>query len=149
MKKCIIRKIENRDKSDFIAMSREFYSSPAVLHDIKDEYHETAFNEMMSRDTYLEGYIFQIEDKAVGYALLCRSYSREAGGSTVWVDELYVRPEYRGKSIGSGFFAFLEENIPAARYRLETEPGNEQARRLYERMGFEPLEYMQMVKDKK
>lgn len=147
MKNHIIRRIEEGDRAEFIAMSREFYSSPAVLQDIDAEYHTAAFNELLLRDTYLECYVFLVGIDTAGYALLCKSYSREAGGAAVWIDELYVRPEYRGQGLGSEFFEFLEKNIPAARYRLETEPDNVRARRLYERMGFKPLEYMQMVKD--
>jgi len=41
----------------------------------------------------------------------------------------------------------MSENIPAARYRLETEPENEGARRLYARHGYEEFPYLQMVKE--
>ena len=39
-----IRKITIDDKEDFLKMSKEFYSSDAVLSDIKPQYHENAFN---------------------------------------------------------------------------------------------------------
>ena len=42
----------------------------------------------------------------------------------------------------------MKENIPAARYRIEVAADNEKAMRLYERMGFEVLPYIQMVIDK-
>ena len=38
--------------------------------------------------------------------------------------------------------------MPAARYRLEAEPENEGAVRLYHRMGYKELPYMQLVKEK-
>ena len=85
----------------------------------------------------------------LGYALLAFSYSNEAGGDVVWVDELYVKSEYRGMGIGNRFFDFLSnEYKDFARFRLETEPANDGAKRLYKRMGFEPLEYSQMIKDR-
>ena len=50
--------------------------------------------------------------------------------------------------MGTQFFEFMKENIPAARYRIEVEEDNAKAKALYERMGFEVLPYIQMVIDK-
>ena len=143
-----VRKIREDDKAEFMAMSRDFYSSDAVLYPLPDSYHENAFNEVMRSDVYADCRIFTIGENVVGYALLLKSYAREAGGVCIWTDELYIKPEYRGCGIGTRFFAWLEENLPAARYRLEAEPENEGAVRLYHRMGYKELPYMQLVKEK-
>ena len=65
----------------------------------------------------------------------------------VWIEELYLRPDFRSHGIGSEFFAFLEQEHPAARYRLEIEPDNERAAKLYRSRGYEVLPYVQMIKD--
>lgn len=143
-----MRKIERTDRDVFIEMGKEFYASEAVLADIDVSYHEAAFDELMRSDEYLECYIFEDGKTACGYALLNKTYSREAGGRVIWIEELYVRREYRNKGIGSDFFEWLFENCPAARYRLETEPENVRACKLYSRLGFEPLPYIQWVLDK-
>ena len=144
----IIRKITQDDKSVFIEMSREFYSSSAVLNNINDAFHFNTFEELMRSDVYLECYIFETDKGEIaGYALLDKMFSHEVGGILVWVEELYVRPDFQGHGIGGAFFAYLEKNVPAARYRLETEPENEGARALYKRKGYRELEYLQMVKD--
>ena len=140
------RRIAAGDREEFLAMSREFYTSEAVLHPIPDDHHARAFDELMRSDAYLVCYVMELAGQAVGYALLTKTYSREAGGLNVWVDELYLRPGYRGLGAGSAFFAFLEQAHPAARYRLETEPENERAQSLYRRMGYRDLPYLQMVK---
>ena len=140
------RRIAAGDREEFLAMSREFYTSEAVLHPIPDDHHARAFDELMRSDAYLVCYIMELAGQAVGYALLTKTYSREAGGLNVWVDELYLRPGYRGLGAGSAFFAFLEQAHPAARYRLETEPENKRAQSLYRRMGYRDLPYLQMVK---
>lgn len=143
-----IRKILPSDKDEFIKMSREFYSSDAVLNNVDDSFHFSTFDELMRSDVYLECYIFETDKGEIaGYALLDKMFSHEVGGMLVWVEELYVREAFQNNGIGSAFFAFLEKNIPAARYRLETEPENEGARALYKRKGFKNLEYLQMVKD--
>ncbi len=143
-----IRKIKPSDKDVFIEMSREFYNSDAVLYNIDDSFHFRTFDELMRSDVYLECYIFEADKGEIaGYALLDKMFSHEVGGMLVWVEELYVRKAFQNNGIGSAFFAFLEKNVPAARYRLETEPENEGARALYKRKGFKSLEYLQMVKD--
>lgn len=143
-----IRRITKDDKAVFIEMSREFYSSEAVLNSIDDSFHFNTFDELMRSDVYLECFIFETDKGEIaGYALLDKMFSHEVGGMLVWVEELYVRPGFQGHGIGNSFFAYLEKNVPAARYRLETEPENEGARALYRRKGFRELEYLQMVKD--
>lgn len=140
-----IRRVSPQDRKEFLAMVEEFYNSPAVLHDIDHDYYTRAFNELMRSDVYLDCYFFELEGKIAGYALLTKTFSQEGGGLVIWIDELYVRPEYRGHGIGSRFFDWMHSNIPAARYRLEIEPDNERAQALYRRMGYKPLPYLQMV----
>ncbi|MBQ3593582.1 MAG: hypothetical protein II982_04390, partial [Clostridia bacterium] len=48
--------------------------------------------------------------------------------------------------IDTKFFDCLFEKIPAARYRLEVEPENERAVKLYKEKGFYYLPYQQMIK---
>lgn len=142
------RRVTADDREVYLQMVDDFYHSDAVLHDVPHEYFENAFDELMRSDDYLVCYIFDVDGCAAGYALLVKSYSQEVGGVAVWVDELYVKSEYRSKGIGSTFFEFMQNEYPAARYRLEVEPGNTRAVELYKRMGFKPLEYVQLVKDK-
>ncbi len=143
----VIRKISQKDKVEFLDMSKAFYSSEAVLHNINNSFHERAFDELMRSETYLNCYFIEIENSVVGYALLNKTYSREAGGLVVWVEELYIKPLYQGKGIGGSFFHWLEANVPARRYRLEIEPENHRAAALYKRKGYQPLPYVQMVRD--
>ena len=67
----------------------------------------------------------------------------------LWLEELYIRPEFQGQGLGSHYFAWLQEAYgdKVARMRLEVEPENERARALYARMGFSDLPYLQMHKD--
>ena len=141
-----IRKIEAKDKEAFLAMSRDFYASDAVLHNISEEYHESCFAELMRSTDYARAYILECAGKTAGYALLSLSYSREAGGLCLWIEELYVLPQYQGRGAAHVFFKWLEENIPAARYRLETEPDNHKAKKLYKSLGYYPLDYEQFIK---
>lgn len=140
------KSIEQKDKEIFLELSNEFYNSPAVLAPIKEEYHVNAFDELMRSRDYLDCFIIECDGKVAGFGLLNITYCHEAGGKTVWIEELYIREEFRSRGIGRAFFAFVEEKFPAFRYRLEVEPENERAVALYEKLGYEFLPYSQMIK---
>ncbi len=73
-----------------------------------------------------------------GYALLVPFWSNEYGGVVVFVDELYVTPDARGRGVGRGLFAFIARERPFAAVAvfLEVSPENVPARGLYESIGF-------------
>lgn len=143
----MIRRITPADREIYLKMAHDFYHSEAVLHPVPDEYLVRSFDEMMRSEDYLTGLIFEYDGKCAGYALLNRSWSQEAGGMAVWIEEIFVLEEYRNHGLGRELFDSLEKFAPAARYRLEIEPDNERAEKLYRRMGFEPMGYLSMVKE--
>lgn len=143
----MIRKITKEDEEIFYQMAELFYSTDAVLHPIPKEHHIKAFQEMMRSDMYVEGYIFEYEGKAAGYAITSKMYSQEAGGITLWIDELFVLKEFRSKGLAKEFFTYLKNTVDSTivRLRLEVEEYNEVAKKLYEKIGFNKLRYEQMI----
>lgn len=145
----MIRKVERADKEIFCGLVDEFYHTDAVLYPIPREHIETTFEEITTSDTYAEGYLFEYKNEVAGYALVAKSFSQEAGGRVMWLEEVYIRPGFQGKGIGKKFFDFMEAKLDhkLKRLRLEVEYTNERAIKLYERLGYEVLDYKQMVKE--
>lgn len=145
----MIRPITAEDRETYLALCREFYHSPAVLHPVPEEHFARTFDRIRTGSPFVKGYLLEQDGTAAGYALLAVTFSQEAGGEVWWIEELYLRPEFQGKGMGTELFSYLEEHRPGAvtRFRLELEPGNLDARRLYERLGFSTLGYGQMVRD--
>ena len=145
----MIREVTTAEREVFLQLLDEFYHSPAVLHPVPRTYFERTFQEVTSGSPYARAYLLECGGAPAGYAQLSFTYSTEAGGRVIWVEELYVRPQYQGRGLGGAFFRVLEETYAgqAARIRLEVEPDNDGARRLYGRVGFEELPYMQMCRD--
>jgi diamine N-acetyltransferase len=78
-------------------------------------------------------------DVAVGYAVLCFGYSLEWLGRDAFVDEFYLRENYRGRGWGRRTMEFLEEAARAAGIRtlhLEVVQENSAALQLYRKLGF-------------
>lgn len=140
------RKIRPEDREIYLRLSEEFYHSDAVLHTIPRENHERTFEQLMSNSPYADCYIFEQDNEVAGYALLAFTWSNEGGGIEIWLDEIYILDKFRGKGIGSEFFDYLFSLPGIARIRLEAEPDNEGAIRLYKRNGFKELPYTQFIK---
>ena len=143
-----IRKITQNDKPIYTEMARDFYSSPAVLENIPEENILNSFDLFLEGTPYGDAFIFEEDGNILGYGVLAYTHSQEAGGRVVWIEEIYVKEEYRGRGIGSEFLEVVKESIPARRYRLETEPENERAAALYRRHGFEHFEYVNYKMDR-
>ena len=78
-------------------------------------------------------------DTAVGYFVLCFGYSLEWLGRDAFVDEFYLREEYRGRGWGRATMTFLENAAQEAGVRalhLEVVRENGAALSLYRTMGF-------------
>jgi GNAT superfamily N-acetyltransferase len=144
----MIRKFVPEDREDYIRFSTEFYNSSAVDMPVPREHFEQGFDEMMRSDVYVQGYMLVCDGNNVGYCVTMKTYSVEAGGITIWIDELFVLEEYRSKGLGRELFKYIEENgdKKLRRIRLEVELENGRAISLYKKMGFEPAPYDGMWK---
>jgi len=144
----MIRDIEEKDREIFIAMCEEFYSSTAVSHSVPKSHFERTFEVVTHNSPYYKGYMLEYEGKTVGYGLVQLSYSNEAGGMQMFLEELYIREGYRNKGLGKEFFERVyASRDDVVRYRLEVTAVNERAISLYKRLGYENLDYVQMIKD--
>ena len=143
----MIREINRSDKNEYIAMADSFYNSDAVSHPIKKENFEAAFDAAINNNLFIKLYILECEKSVAGYAAIAVTFTTEGGGKTLWLDELYVKPDFRGHGLGKELIHFLKEDESVKRIRLEITPENEKAKKLYISEGFKPCEYKQLIYD--
>lgn len=145
----MIRKLLPSDQSIYLDLAHEFYNSSAVLHAVPDAQLLSGFEAVTRENPYTEAFLIESDEKPAGYAVVAQSYSVESGGMILWLEELFLSPRFRGKGLGEEFIAFIEKEYGdrVCRFRLEVLPSNTGAIRLYERLGYQELDYFQMIKD--
>ena len=144
----MIRDLLVDDKKVFLSMVKTFYSSTAVTHNVNPQNFETTLNAVFDKSPFMRALIIEDNSNPVGYALLSFTYSNEAGGLVVLIEELYISEACRGKGLGSKVIEFIEQEYPSVkRFRLEVRKENKKAMDLYYRLGYKLLDYVQMVKD--
>lgn len=144
-----VRRIEEEDREFFLEAADAFYHTDAVEKPLPMKKLEAIFDEMMRSDVYIEGFILMHNGERAGYAAAAKTFQTESAALTVWIEDLYILPQYRGKGLGRTFFERLFEKYDSAagRYRLEVEPENETAYNLYKKLGFRELGYTQMIRE--
>lgn len=142
-----IRKMTEQDRAVVMEMMRVFYHSPAVWTNGSEEIYYRDISACVGDSPYAEGFIFENGKEIQGYGMIAKSFSTEFGRPCIWIEDLYLKEEYRGKGIGSSFFQYLEKEYPDTIMRLEVEEENERAIRVYRKNGYETLPYMEMKKE--
>ena len=143
----IIRDMAEQDKESVLAMMRVFYASPAVLSNGSEEIFKSDIENCLHNRQYLEGYIFEHDRQLLGYGMIAKSFSTEFGKRCIWIEDLYVKEQYRGAGIGSAFLEFVARKYEDCILRLEVEEENQRAIHVYQKCGFSVLPYMEMKRD--
>lgn len=142
----VIRRMVEENRNIIFQMMKDFYSSPAVFTNGSDEIFNNDIENSINDNPYLEGYVIEEENKIIGYTMLAKSFSTEFGKSCIWIEDIYLIKEYRGKGLGKKIIEFVEQKYPNCLLRLEAENENVNAVKLYRKCGFTELPYLELKK---
>jgi GNAT superfamily N-acetyltransferase len=131
------------DDDELMAMSVALYAGGSDAYDIPREHVRQTLQVFRQTPVRGRAIVLDADGVAAGYAFLVSFWSNELGGEICTIDELYVRPEWRGQGWSTALVASLQRGNelwpgrPVA-LELEVSPVNVRARALYERLGFVP-----------
>ena len=143
-----LRPMEESDKTAVMDMMRGFYASEAVHTNGSEEVFSNDVDACVSDCPFASGHVFIREDGSIcGYSMLAHSYSTEYGRPVIWIEDLFLEEDARGKGLGAMLFDMVKEKYPDHIHRLEVEETNLHAIRLYKKSGFTTLRYAEMIRE--
>ena len=148
MENYTLRLMEAADKETVIGMMRGFYASEAVHNNGSEEVFNNDVDECVSDSPFASGYVFTREDGSIcGYSMLAHSYGTEYGRPVIWIEDLFLEEDARGKGLAAMLFDLVKEKYPHHIHRLEVEETNLHAIRAYKKSGFTTLRYAEMIRE--
>jgi diamine N-acetyltransferase len=115
---------------DFWALEQIPFSSEAVLK---------VWHKAWAQPEFVRAWLLEFESEVVGYVVLTFGFSLEYGGLDAYVDELFVKLEFRGRGFAAQALAFLTlecQKLNVVALHLEVDTSNHSAKSLYAKMGF-------------
>lgn len=141
-----ITKMTLEHADEVLSMMNIFYHSPAVHTNGSDEIYRADVENCINGNPYLEGYVFEEDSKICGYAMIAKSFSTEFGKPCIWLEDIYLKEEYRSRGYAGEYIDFISESYPGAILRLEAEEENEHAVHVYRKNGFTVMPYLELKK---
>jgi ribosomal protein S18 acetylase RimI-like enzyme len=126
------------DAAAFLALMQEYYEYDA--HEFHQEKARRALEPLLASPVYGLAWLIQDGKLVIGYAVITFGYSLEFGGRDAFLDELYLRENYRGRGIGT---RIIQHTLDVCQthgvkaLHLEVMAQNTRAQELYRRLGFE------------
>lgn len=142
-----IKKIKKEYFVKVLDMMCEMYKTDAVDHKVARNTLEKTLQYSLGINPYLFCYVFLYNEDIVGFGFISKSFCTEIGGKIVFFEDIYIKDGYRSLGIGKKYFDYIFKNHKANRYRLEVTNNNIRAINLYKKLGFDKLNYLQMIKD--
>lgn len=128
------------DVEDIYNLAKELADYEHMLDQVTatvDDYKKSLFEQK-----YARALVMRADGKTIGYALYFNSFSTFLGKGGIYLEDIYVKPEYRGQGTGTKVIKFLAQKcIDEGLGRLEWEclDWNEPSLNFYKNLGAKAL----------
>jgi ribosomal protein S18 acetylase RimI-like enzyme len=130
---------------ELILLKAEFDGCPESVTATPEKLENTLFTQKPIEFVLLA----EIEKKAIGFATYHFIYSTFLARSGIWLDDLYVKAEYRGKGIGEELIKHLWEiarESDCGRIDWTVAVNNARGIKFYERMGAKIIDKVRLCR---
>jgi GNAT superfamily N-acetyltransferase len=142
-----LRLAKESDAEILLPLMREYYAFDGHAFDPLQA--RTALIGLLQEPAYGRVWLISEGATVIGYVVLCFGYSLEYLGRDSFLDEFYLREEYRGRGIGKKIFRLVEEAAVSLGIRsihLEVVRRNETAAHFYRSVGYRDHEHRLMTR---
>ncbi len=133
----LIRCAQLSDVAMLATMMIEFYAEADFA--LSREAAQRAFEQLIRSAERGRVWILECNATPAGFVVLTVAYAMEYGGLRGFVDDLYVRPQFRQRGLGAEALAVVKAQCVATGVRalfVQTGTDNDGAQRVYKRAGF-------------
>jgi ribosomal protein S18 acetylase RimI-like enzyme len=126
------------DQADVRQMIKALYDEDPDGDQMHDEHIDRTFQYLTKNPQHGEVLVLWVNEVIAGYTILIPFWSNEYGGKLLIMDELYIKPEFRSRQLGSKLINFLAQtrHQGSRAIFLEVAPYNLRAYLFYLRNGF-------------
>ena len=100
-----IRFAEEKDAAAIFSMVKELAEYEKLLDSLKAT--EDLLRESLFKRSVAETVIGEYEGQPVGYAIFFHNFSSFVGRIGIYIEDLYVKPQLRGKGFGEAMFLYI------------------------------------------
>ncbi|GAB5499367.1 MAG: GNAT family N-acetyltransferase [Pseudohongiellaceae bacterium] len=121
-----------RELAEYEQLSHEVVATTQTLE-------ETLFGD----PAYARVLIAEYQGEAVGYALFFHNFSTFTGRPGIYLEDLYVQPQYRGKGFGKSLLAYIAKlavDMNCTRVEWSVLDWNEPSIQFYRSIGAVPMD---------
>ena len=135
-----IRAARESDCGTILGFIRELAEFEKLLHEVE------ATEEMLRKNIFekhtAEVVLAEIDGTPAGFALFFHNFSTFLGKPGIYLEDLYIKPEFRGKGFGKRlliYLARLAKDQDCGRFEWAVLNWNEKAISFYKSMGAKPM----------
>ncbi len=137
-----IRATTINDVPVILELIKELAEYEKLSHEVKTT-EDDLKNSLFGNKNYANAILAEYENKPVGMAIYFNNFSTFVGRPGIYLEDLYVKPEFRGKGIGKSLLEYLiniakENNF--GRVEWAVLDWNEPAINFYKKLGAVPME---------
>ncbi len=147
-----IRKFKLIDKKEIIELIQNLYKEDSYGENISLQKINRTIKELFLHNEKGSIFIIEEKEKIIGYAIIINYWSNEFGGNILFIDEIFILPDYRNFGVGTNFINYLIKNKinSSVGIQLEVTKANTNAKNFYEKLGFDLSDRIHMIykKDK-
>ena len=100
---------------------------------------EQGVNRVFSGLPIAKYYVAEQDNRVIGCLLICYEWSEWRNGTILWIESVYIDPEYRGKGVYKKMYHavqhLVEQDNGLKGIRLYVEKSNKAAQQVYQKLG--------------
>ena len=131
-----VEKAKLSDIPRLVELMDEFYAESSYALD--RSWATASFERLLGDESLGAAWLGRRGPEIAGYVVLTLKHSMEFGGMDAFIDDLFVRPNFRRQRVASTLLSALFDHcrqLPAAAVHVEVGPDNAAALALYESFG--------------